>query len=261
MQRTIESLDSLKALREEIEIVARDVILLHYEDSGERGSCPYIKPKRSLYSIASDCLVDNDLYSFAFAWQGIFKAVILNRYGLRLTDRIFYEDNDFGIMLFNLARASIHPNIGGLVYRKRGGSITSSHNESSFPAKLPSNLEPLKPHFKNYQDLRAYYHAYCFCVIGYQVHRFAKQCKTLEEDTKEILQRTQKHYIREYIYEYSHINYLDPQGLLAEMGITNLEEYRRQNDLQARQKARRDNLRFLWRHPLRALKRALKPKQ
>ena len=249
--RTVEALKSSEA---GVEIVARDILLLYHEDSKEFATRPYIGPRNSFYPKASDCLVQNDLYTFAFAWQGIFKAVILNRYALRFTDRIFYEDHDFGAILFSLAGGLIHPNFAGLIYRQREGSIMSSYGQDAFPPAMPSHLEPLKPHFKNYKELRTYYRAYCACVIAGQIHRFMQQHGGLENELKEILEKSRKNYIHDYIYSYSHLNYLDPQGLLAEMGITDLEEYKRRDTRKTYWTRKYQQVRYCWRHPLRALK-------
>lgn len=256
LQNTIEALHTAKVPKGiEIEIVARDAFDFYYEERKAFENCRYIRTRGDFYPQAFQCLVDNDLYDFAFVCQGIFKAAILNRYGLRFTNGIFHEDNDFGTLLFSLARASIHPNIDGFVYRKRRGSITTSYGQDAFPKNMPPYLEPLRPHFDSYTSLRDYFHAYCRCVLAYQLHNFVKQHPSIDKNLKKILQKGQRHYIHKYVYGFSHLNHLDPQGLLADMGINNLEAYRKSDTRKAKWEARYQNLRFCWRHPLRALKR------
>ncbi|MBX1797640.1 glycosyltransferase family 2 protein, partial [Campylobacter jejuni] len=47
-----------------------------------------------------ELLLQNECYEFYFAWQGAFRASLLNAYKLRFAYGIYHEDHDFGTILF-----------------------------------------------------------------------------------------------------------------------------------------------------------------
>ena len=216
-------------------------------------SYPYCNPKKPLYPTAISYLTRHDLYAFYFAWQGLFKAEVLNRYGLRFSNRIFHEDHDFGTILFALARGLLHADFDGMVYRQRAGSIIRSYGQTNFPDKLTSNLESLRPFFDSYQELRFYFRAYSFVVVASKLNRFSRQCN-FDRKTTRLFRKSERFYIHDYIYNYSHLNHLNPQGLLKDMGIEDIEEYKRRDTRRAYWEGKYEGIRYCWRHPLKALK-------
>ncbi|EAJ8917524.1 glycosyltransferase, partial [Campylobacter jejuni] len=72
-----------------------------------------------------DLLKLNKKYNFYFAWQGTFKAKILNQYNLRFTHGIYHEDHDFGTILFCLAKKMFYIKKKLIIYRIRQNSITN----------------------------------------------------------------------------------------------------------------------------------------
>ncbi|AJD06747.1 glycosyltransferase family 2 protein [Campylobacter lari] len=120
-----------------------------------------------------DLLKLNNRYNFYFAWQGTFKAKILNQYNLRFTHGIYHEDHDFGTILFCLANRMFYiKNNYGYIYRSNPDSITSTQKKSTFPKKIPKFLLPIKHHFKTYKSLRMYYKVYSFSIIALQIYNF-----------------------------------------------------------------------------------------
>lgn len=126
--------------------------------------------KKNSYESGLELLSHNKIYNFFFAWQGLFRASILNRYSLRYTEGIYHEDHDFGTLLFALAKRSAYSNEALYVYRKRAGSTMNA--KSAMPEKLPSFLEPLRKDFDSYKEMRAYFKAYCFVVVGFRLWEF-----------------------------------------------------------------------------------------
>ena len=248
--------NALKASKDDTELITHKIIRYN-ETNGEFSDCPYINPKKNYYKTGLDFLIDHDFYACYFAWQGVFKASILNRYGLRFTDKIFHEDHDFGTLLFVLSKGVLHEDFEGLVYRQRQGSIMSSYGQTAFPSRLPSDLESLRPHFDDYQELRRYYKTYCLCVIAHQLHNFTIQDKSLSRRAKKLFLDAKRYYIHDYIYTYSHLNYLDPQGRLRDLGITDLEKYKRQDRRRQYFVSKYQKLRNYWRHPRKLVKRIL----
>ena len=141
----------------------------------------YMKLKKNSYESGLELLSHNKIYNFYFAWQGLFKADILNRYALRYTEGIYHEDHDFGTLLFALAKRSAYSDEALYVYRKRAGSITNHQNQVGMPPKLPSFLEPLREDFSDYKSLRAYFKAYCFVVVGLRLWEFYEAINALDK--------------------------------------------------------------------------------
>lgn len=136
------------------------------------------------YESGLNFLVENKIYDFYFTWQGLFKAEILNRYNLRFSEGIYHEDHDFGTLLFCLANKISHIDKALYFYRQRANSTMTSQNNKTFPQKLPYFLEPLRDDFKDYKDLRAYFKAYCFVLVGFSIWRFYTQ-KSLKDEAFE----------------------------------------------------------------------------
>ena len=131
--------------------------------------------KQDEYNSGLELLAQNQIYDFYFAWQGLFKANILNRYALRFTEGIYHEDHDFGTLLFCLAGKISYTNEPLYIYRQRANSTMSGQKNNSMPAKLPSFLEPLRADFKDYKALRAYFKSFCFVLVGFNIWEFFRQ--------------------------------------------------------------------------------------
>ena len=142
------------------------------------------KLKQNEYNSGLELLVQNKIYDFYFAWQGLFKADILNRYALRFTEGIYHEDHDFGTLLFCLAHKVAYIKEALYIYRARAGSITTAQKNTNFPKKLPSFLEPLRKDFKDYKALRAYFKSYCFVRVGFGIWEFYTQKSAKDEEFK-----------------------------------------------------------------------------
>ncbi|ELH1329368.1 glycosyltransferase [Campylobacter jejuni] len=117
-----------------------------------------------------DLLKLNKKYNFYFAWQGSFKSSILNQYNLRFTHDIYYEDHDFGTILFCLAKKMFYIRKSLIIYRIRHNSITNFLK--NMPVILPKCLESLKGHFDDYIELRKYFKLYCDLVIAKNIFLF-----------------------------------------------------------------------------------------
>ena len=68
---------------------------------------------------------------------------MINLYALRFTDRIFYENHDFGAIILSLAGGLIHPN-----FAEAQSTGKERDPLCQAMARMPSNLEPLKLHLK-----------------------------------------------------------------------------------------------------------------
>ncbi|RDU55186.1 glycosyltransferase family A protein [Helicobacter sp. MIT 01-3238] len=137
------------------------------------------KLKKNSYESGLELLSHNKIYNFFFSPQGLFRASILNHYALRYTEGIYHEDHDFGTLLFALAKRSAYSDEALYVYRKRAGSIMNA--KSAMPTKLPSFLEPLRKDFESYKEMRAYFKAYCFVVVGFRLWEFYEAISALEK--------------------------------------------------------------------------------
>ncbi len=130
------------------------------------------KLKKNSYESGLELLSHNKIYNFFFSPQGLFKANILNHYALRYTEGIYHEDHDFGTLLFALANKVEYSDMSLYVYRHRATSIMNNQHNISMPDKLPSFLEPLRKDFSSYKEMRAYFKAYCFVVVGFKLWEF-----------------------------------------------------------------------------------------
>lgn len=160
--------------------------------------------KQSEYNKAIDYLITNQFYHFYFAWQGVFNAGILNRYNLRFTYGIYYEDHDFGTILFALAKGLFCMDYQGMVYRKRIDSITTTETYTDFPKAMPPILEEIKGYFSSYKALRAYFKAYCLCKIALNIYDFNKSRH--DKATNNFLNTTARMYAKPYL-EYVNMDY------------------------------------------------------
>ncbi|WP_197051050.1 hypothetical protein, partial [Campylobacter sp. MIT 97-5078] len=70
------------------------------------------------------------------------------------------------------------------VYRIRLVSTMSGQKIKQMPQKMPSFLLALKPYFKDYQSLRAYFKAYCFVKLALVIEDFHNQKSLKDEDFK-----------------------------------------------------------------------------
>ncbi|MGX3010099.1 glycosyltransferase family 2 protein [Helicobacter sp. 23-1044] len=98
-------------------------------ECGERKNGWYLSDiKKQNYESGLEMLVANKYYAFFFAWQGAFRARILNRYALRFSENIYHEDHDFGTLLFCLAHKVAYQNAPLYIYRQRAESIMNTQN-------------------------------------------------------------------------------------------------------------------------------------
>ena len=156
------------------------------EASGQSKKGEYLANlKAHDYNTGLELLAHNKIYDFYFAWQGLFRADILNRYGLRYTEGIYHEDHDFGTLLFCLAGKVGYIDAPLYIYRARSGSITNNQKQAAFPAQIPSFLEPLRNDFKDYKALRAYFKSYCFVRVGFNIWEFYTQKSAKDGEFKQ----------------------------------------------------------------------------
>ncbi|MDA3968863.1 glycosyltransferase family 2 protein [Helicobacter ibis] len=116
-------------------------------------------------------------YSFYFAYQGGFKAEVLNRYNLRFTHNIMHEDNDFGLILCMLSQEVKMLKDEMYIYRIREGSITSyidKKTEIPMPKKLPPYLQKVRDKFPDltYLKIRGAYRIYSYLIIYLNIYKF-----------------------------------------------------------------------------------------
>lgn len=133
------------------------------------------------YAYALDVLWSNHINFFCFAWQGAFKAKILNSYNLRFTHGVYHEDTDFGLLLFSLAKKLIYLDYYGLIYRIRENSITSSE-KSKMPEKLPNVLQALRETYEDYNELRKYFKIFCFATNALNIWKFYNEKSSIDPD-------------------------------------------------------------------------------
>ncbi|MGJ0113666.1 glycosyltransferase family 2 protein [Campylobacter molothri] len=126
------------------------------------------KIKFNQYNYALDSIIDINKYSFVFAWQGLFKTAILNKYILRFTHGIYNEDNDFGIILFGLSNNILFLHNVLMVYRVRDNSSSSK----SIDKNIPKYLKNISNSFDDYKILKEYYHCYCVIRSGIIINDF-----------------------------------------------------------------------------------------
>ncbi len=91
-----------------------------------------------------------------------------------------------------------------------------------------------------YKELRAYFKAYCMCVIGVNILLFCKESSILD---KKLQNKIFLHYIHYYIEQYYPLNYLNIKDLFSLVGI-NLRLFRFKL-----------MLRFYFRHPKKIFKK------
>ncbi|HEC2411506.1 TPA: glycosyltransferase family 2 protein, partial [Campylobacter jejuni] len=169
-----------------------------------------------------DFFKKNDICEFYFAWQGAFRASLLNVYKLRFTYGIYHEDHDFGTILFLSAKKITCIKEELLIYRIRANSIIKSEKEKIIPKNMPFYLESLRDYFDDYSKLRAYFKAYCMCKIGVNILLFCKESRILNE---KLANKIFLHYIHYYIEQYYPLNYLNIKALFSSVGI-NLRFFR-----------------------------------
>ena len=162
-------------LEKDLDIVVHNIKHFYEENKSFKQGEFLSNLRQNIYESGLKLLKENKLYSFYFAWQGLFKANILNRYALRFTEGIYHEDHDFGTLLFCLAGKISYTNEPLYIYRQRTNSIITAQKNTAFPSKMPSFLEPLRADFKDYKALRAYFKSFCFVLVGFNIWEFFRQ--------------------------------------------------------------------------------------
>ena len=169
-------------LEKDLDIIVHNIKHFYEENKSFKQGEFLQNLRQNTYESGLKLLKENKLYSFYFAWQGLFKANILNRYALRFTEGIYHEDHDFGTLLFCLAGKISYTNEPLYIYRQRANSIITAQKNTDFPSKMPSFLEPLRADFKDYKALRAYFKSFCFVLVGFNIWEFFRQKS--EQNTK-----------------------------------------------------------------------------
>ena len=218
--------------------------------------------KQDEYNSGLELLAQNQIYDFYFAWQGLFKANILNHYALRFTEGIYHEDHDFGTLLFCLAGKISYTNEPLYIYRQRANSTMSGQKNSSMPTKLPSFLEPLRADFKDYKALRAYFKSFCFVLVGFNIWEFFRQKSEQNDEFRQEFRVFFEKQIQGYIKNYILISYYYGEkqtfytakirDLLRDMGYDSLRIW---------YFCIYYHLRIIWRHPFKFIKKLRKEKQ
>lgn len=162
-------------LEKDLDIIVHNIKHFYEENKSFKQGEFLQNLRQNTYESGLKLLKENRLYSFYFAWQGLFKASILNRYALRFTEGIYHEDHDFGTLLFCLAGKISYTNEPLYIYRQRTNSIITAQKNTAFPSKMPSFLEPLRADFKDYKALRAYFKSFCFVLVGFNIWEFFRQ--------------------------------------------------------------------------------------
>ena len=218
--------------------------------------------KQDEYNSGLELLAQNQIYDFYFAWQGLFKANILNHYALRFTEGIYHEDHDFGTLLFCLAGKISYTNEPLYIYRQRTNSIITAQKNTAFPSKMPSFLEPLRADFKDYKALRAYFKSFCFVLVGFNIWEFFRQKSEQNDEFRQEFRVFFEKQIQGYIKNYILISYYYGEkqtfytakirDLLRDMGYDSLRIW---------YFCIYYHLRIIWRHPFKFIKKLRKEKQ
>ena len=259
-------------LEKDLDIVVHNIKHFYEENKSFKQGEFLQNLRQNTYESGLKLLKENKLYSFYFAWQGLFKASILNRYALRFTEGIYHEDHDFGTLLFCLAGKISYTNEPLYIYRQRANSIITAQKNTDFPSKMPSFLEPLRADFKDYKALRAYFKSYCLVIIASKIWEFYKVSENYIPSSISIIVKRSRlskykffkkqiqNYIKNYIltsYYYGEKQtFYTPKirNLLRDMGYGSLRiGYFRIYY----------HLRIIWRHPFKFIKKnyAKKSKQ
>ncbi|WP_286006048.1 glycosyltransferase family 2 protein [Campylobacter avium] len=154
--------------------------------------------KLGFYDNGLDFLQSNKLHDFYFAYQGAFRASLLNLYKLRFIRHIYHEDHDFAIILLSLSERLFVDDKVLLYYRSRSGSIISSMQDDSYPENLPFYLEPLKESFKSYKELRRYYKAYGMLRAFKEIYKLRNVFK------KGFYKKMYYYYLHQFILNYQY---------------------------------------------------------
>ena len=154
--------------------------------------------KLGFYDNGLDFLQSNKLHDFYFAYQGAFRASLLNLYKLRFIRHIYHEDHDFAIILLSLSERLFVDDEALLYYRSRSGSIISSMQDDSYPKNLPFYLEPLKKSFKSYKELRRYYKAYGMLRAFKEIYKLRNVFK------KGFYKKMYYYYLHQFILNYQY---------------------------------------------------------
>ena len=209
-------------LEKDLDIIVHNIKHFYEENKSFKQSEFLQNLHQNTYESGLKLLKENRLYSFYFAWQGLFKASILNRYALRFTEGIYHEDHDFGTLLFCLAGKISYTNEPLYIYRQRANSTMSGQKNSSMLAKLPSFLEPLRADFKDYKALRAYFKSFCLIVVSFKCYEFytSKKIKGVKAFVKKMTTKC----VSEFVLQYRDTNCFYTQNankMLDSMGFKN----------------------------------------
>ncbi|PAF44637.1 glycosyltransferase [Helicobacter sp. 11S02629-2] len=126
---------------------------------------------------------------FWWSWGGAFKASVLNPYALRFNHSVEFEDNDFGPIIFGLAK-NIHIDYNPrMIYRIRNNSITRSYTR---PKVVPDYLAAIESNFETYTEAKVYYRAYSFFKLCLNVYNFQEafipETSPLKDNYKKCMQ-------------------------------------------------------------------------
>mgnify|MGYP004456026033 CR=1 FL=1 len=209
-------------LEKDLDIVVHNIKHFYEENKSFKQGEFLQNLRQNTYESGLKLLKENRLYSFYFAWQGLFKASILNRYALRFTEGIYHEDHDFGTLLFCLAGKISYTNEPLYIYRQRANSIITAQKNTAFPSKMPSFLEPLRADFKDYKALRAYFKSFCLIVVSFKCYEFYTNKKI--KGVKAFFKKMTTKCVSEFVLQYRDTNYFYTQNankMLDSMGFKN----------------------------------------
>ena len=187
-------------LEKDLDIIVHNIKHFYEENKSFKQGEFLSNLRQNTYESGLKLLKENKLYSFYFAWQGLFRASILNRYALRFTEGIYHEDHDFGTLLFCLAGKISYTNEPLYIYRQRVNSIITAQKNTAFPSKMPSFLEPLRADFKDYKALRAYFKSFCFVLVGFNIWEFfrqkSEQNAKIQQEFRDFFEKTTLAYMK-----------------------------------------------------------------
>lgn len=119
-----------------------------------------------------------------WAWQGVFRASVLNNSNLRFCYGVEYEDNEFGTIIFCEARKIKIIDKNLLFYRIRKNSITQGNSK---PNELPHYLQELEEYFEDYKTLKNYFKAYSLFVVAFNMAEYIHKNNKHGHKIKEII--------------------------------------------------------------------------
>lgn len=183
--------DCIKHCYENIQKTGCEILSHHYQNFIQEKQIfqnhnPY--PPQT-YPLSLDYLKNFPSSPFCWVWKGAFKTEILNRYILRFSHRMDYEDCDFGTILFCLGKKLVTTNQAQLIYRVRQHSLSNFSAKDPFPPKLPKHLEEIRDCFNTYFDLKVYFGCYCYLKIAEKIQSFLHSNPNLPQQYKPKLEK------------------------------------------------------------------------